>query len=438
MSSYRKQTVLIKTRIMNSMLFFLTAFLITFSFSGCTVTQTWEGAQKILVTKDDPVFDKRFQEVAFAELNLENFWVSNPYEGTRENIMVHNNTFVEITESIKDGVVNIYTRRLEEKETRFGISPSDLLPFKIPIVSNLLDIVPFRVPIPFETTGYSLGSGFIINEQGYILTNAHVIHNATDIRVVLSEGKIKYPAKIIGVDRLTDSALIKMSPETMLTVLPLGDSDKLKMAEMVLAIGNPLGLRHTVTSGLISAKERIAPHINDKHVDFLQTDSAINPGSSGGPLINLYGEVVGINTAIAQQAQLIGFAVPINTIKEVMPLLVLGRTERGWFGARAGPLNIKNAVELGFPVDTYNAGILVMEVEKDSPAEISGLKHKDIITKINGKSFESFAAFRRKLMGFFPGKKIQLTIFRDGETRQIESTLVEKIEKTEELALEDS
>ena len=141
----------------------------------------------------------------------------------------------------------------------------------------------------------------------------------------MSEGKKEYPAKIIGIDRLTDIALITIDPDFTPTVLPFGNSDNLQMGEMVLAMGNPLGFRHTVTSGLISAKERLAPTTGDRYTNFLQTDSASNPGSSGGPLINLYGEVVGINTAIIAEAQLIGFAIPINTVKDVMGMLVTGK-----------------------------------------------------------------------------------------------------------------
>ncbi|MEE9259112.1 MAG: trypsin-like peptidase domain-containing protein [Nitrospinaceae bacterium] len=392
---------------------------------GC-ITGTGRDTGRILVTKDAPIFDKRFQEVSFEDLNLENFWVQGETGESRKNIVLHNNTFAEIVESVKDGVVNIYTRRLEEREAKFGISPNDLLPLRIPLVSDILDIVPFKVPIPYRTTGFSLGSGFIINEQGYILTNAHVIQNATDIRVVLAEGKKEYPAKIIGVDRITDTALIKVEPSSLLTVLPLGDSDALKTGEMVLALGNPLGLQHTVTSGLVSAKERIAPNLNSNYADFIQTDSAINPGSSGGPLLNLYGEVVGINTAIIQKAQLIGFAVPINTIKEVMPMLVLGKSERGWFGAKAAPLTPGDAVELGFPTESELEAALVLEVDKDSPAEKSGLKEKDIITRLNGQPLKSFPIFRRKLMGLVPGKTIKLTVFRDGENKEIEATLIKK------------
>lgn len=192
---------------------------------------------------------------------------------------------------------------------------------------------------------------------------------------------------------------------------------------MVIAMGNPLGLRHSVSSGIISAKERISPNLKEKNVDFVQTDSAINPGSSGGPLLNLHGEVIGINTAIVAKAQSIGFAIPVNTVKEVMPMLVLGRTERGWFGAKAMPMDRKTAVNLDYP---HEGGVLVLEVEKNSPAEKAGIKRNDIIVEMNGRSLNNFLIFRRKLLGLAPGHEIHLTVFREGETLRVSSMLSRK------------
>ncbi len=390
---------------------------------GCTVAPDSGRMEKNLVSSDDPVFDKRFRDLSFQDIDLARLWIERGQGERREDIPIHNNTFADITEATRHGVVNIYTNRLEEKEARFGLSPNDILPFRIPGISNLFDIIPFKVPIPYRDKGFSLGSGFIISEQGYILTNAHVIHNATDIRVVLSAGKREYPAKIIGADRVTDTGLIKIEPDHLLPVLPLGDSDALRVGEMVLAIGNPLGLRHSVTFGIVSAKERVSPALNEDLVDFIQTDSAINPGSSGGPLINFYGEVVGINTALVSRAQSIGFAIPINTVKEVMPMLVLDQTERGWFGVRAAPLTGEKANELGYPED---GGVLVLEVDKGSPAEAAGLQPDDIITALNRQPLESFLLFRRKLLSLAPGQEIHLTVFRKGETKDIWSTLGKK------------
>ena len=409
----------------------LTGFTLSLIFmgalAGCSVSQTSEQSNKILVGQESPIFDKRFESVSLKDINLEKFWDHGDSSDDREPVLLDNHTFSRITRNVKQAVVNIYTIRIEERDAKFGISPNDLLPIRIPIVSSILDIVPFQVPIPFKSEGFSLGSGFLINREGYILTNAHVISNSVNIRVVLSEGRKEYPAKIIGIDRLTDTALIKIEPDFIPTVLPFGDSDKLQMGEMVLAIGNPLGFQHSVTSGLISAKERVAPHAGDRYVNFLQTDSAINPGSSGGPLINLYGEVVGINTAIVEQAQLIGFAIPINTVKDVMGMLIIGKTERGWFGAHATPITPQEALDLNYPGPV---GMIIKGVEKDSPAEQSSLKANDIITGFNNEPITNLTIFRRKILALMPGQEIHLTIFRSGKTFDITSTLTRK--KTEE------
>ncbi len=402
---------------------FLSIILALGLFSGCSVSQSAKQANKILVNQENPIFDKRFESIALKDINLKNFWLAGDPSDEREPVILDNHTFSRITKKVKQAVVNIYTIRIVERDAKFGISPNDLLPIRIPLVSNILDIIPFQVPIPFKSEGFSLGSGFLINQEGYILTNAHVISNSVDIRVVLAEGKKEYPAKIIGIDRLTDTALIKIEPDFIPTVLPFGDSDKLQMGEMVLAMGNPLGFQHSVTSGLISAKERVTPHAGDRYTNFLQTDSAINPGSSGGPLINLYGEVVGINTAIVEQAQLIGFAIPINTVKGVMGMLIIGKTQRGWFGANAAPITPEEALELNYP---KSEGMVIKGVEKNSPAEQSGLQINDIITQFNKIPITNLTVFRRKLLALMPGQEIHLTLFRDGKTFEITSTLARK------------
>jgi serine protease Do len=390
---------------------------------ACTISHKSKTTLKNLVDPEATIFDKRFKEYSINDINLKHFWVEGISPSNRDPVPLTNKTFSDVAQGVKDGVVNIYTLRVEERETKFGISPNDLLPIKIPILSTILEIIPFQVPIPFRTQGISLGSGFIINAQGYILTNAHVIHNATDIRVILSEGKKDFPAKIIGVDSLTDLALIKIDADYPLTPLPLGDSDLLPVGEVVLAMGNPMGLAHTMTSGVVSAMERIVPNLKDHVLDFIQTDSAINPGNSGGPLLNLYGEVVGINTAILAEAQLIGFAIPVSVIKEVMPLLVVGKTERGWFGAAAHPLTIKDTLELGF---TGDFGVMVTEISKGSPAEKVGLKERDVIVKFNNQKIRDFLMFRRKLLGLAVGQKINFDVFRKGKIYHVISKLIKK------------
>ena len=389
---------------------------------ACSVTNNPNAPTKNLISKDDKVYDKRFRKINIEDIDLTRFWDEDPASSEeREPIIISNNTYSELLNDVKSGVVNIYTLKLEEHDVRFGLSPNDVLPLRIPLLSDLIDVVPWKVPLPQQSQGISLGSGFIINEEGYILTNAHVAANATEIRVVLSGDDQQIPARIIGMDPMTDTALLKAEAGYPLQALPLGDSDSLKVGEMVIAIGNPLGLTHTMTSGLISAKQRVIPGQDGQILDFLQTDSAINPGSSGGPLINLYGEVIGINTAIISDAQLVGFAIPMNTVKEVMPLLITGTTGRGWFGAGGIPLTTKDAVRLNYP---DASGILIQEVMDKSPAEKAGLKKDDIIIELNGQTMDDFLLFRRKLLGLTPGKTILLGIFREGEILDIEAELI--------------
>ncbi len=394
-----------------------------FFLGACSVSPTPKANQRPLVKADAKVFDKRFKEISFTDLNLKDFWTDGISYDKRDTVPINNKTFANVLSRVKDGVVNIYALQIQEHDASFGISPSDLLPLKIPILSSLMDIIPFKVPIPYKSKGISLGSGFIINPKGYILTNAHVVYNAIDIRVILSGEESEFPARIIGMDSLTDTALLKIEAGFPLRYLPLGYSDDILVGEMVIAIGNPLGLNHTITSGLISATDRYIPGRKSQSMNFIQTDSAINPGSSGGPLINMHGEVIGINTAIIAEAQLVGFAVPVDTVREVLPMLVLGKTERGWFGASVGPMKVKDAVSSGYNKTT---GIVVMNVIEESPAEKSGLKSEDIIVEMNSQAMETFNLFRRKLLGMPPGSKIELTVFRQGELVKISSVLIEK------------
>jgi len=391
--------------------------------SGCATPSKLKANEKTAAETDAPIFDKRFSGLSFKDIDLSDFWVEGGDADGRPTIQIHNHSIAELADGVKDGVVNLYTFQRDQSEVDSDRAVDTHASSPNSFISKFLKIFRIPEPIPSRIKGFSLGSGFIINANGYILTSAHVIENATDIRVVLFEGRAEYPAKIIGIDRLTDSALIKIGAGARLQWLPLGDSDSLKTGEMVIAVGNPFGLRHTVTSGIVSARERVAPQANKAHLDFIQTDSAINPGSSGGPLLNLYGEVVGINTAVVSKAQSIGFAIPINTIKEIMPMLVLGRTERGWFGVKVIPVDPLAAVALGYPGE---GGGLIVGVESGSPAEKAGLERNDIIDKLNGKPLINFMTFRRKLLGFVPGHVIHLTIFRDGRFREVASTLVRR------------
>ena len=387
--------------------------------AGCTFVRTDTGRQ--LVSEDDPIFDTRLRELDPNDIDLSDFWIDGEKPPSDEAISINHRTYAKILAAVSDGIVNIYTTMLEEREALIGIDPGELLPFRIPIVSPVLDFIPFQVPIPYEDEGFALGSGFLINEGGFILTNAHVIRNATDIRVVRSKSREEFPARIIGVDPATDSALIRIEPQPDMQVLDLGNSGELEVGEMVMAVGNPLGLNHTVSSGLISAKERLVAEDTASLLDYLQTDTAINPGSSGGPLLNLHGQVVGINTAIATDAQNIGFAIPIDTIKTVIPILVSGNAERGWFGAAARPASPGEAEELGH---SNPSAVIVDEVFDASPASNAGVRVDDLILRMGDQEIPDFITFRRQLISLRPGSHLDLTILRDGEQIEITSTLV--------------
>ncbi len=373
-----------------------------------------------LVPASAPVFDHTLEDVRLDELDLSRFWTERT--GPREPIVIHHRTFAEVAEGVRHGVVNIYTRRVEKRQFRIGVHPNDLLPIRIPIASRLLDVIPFQVPVPFQSEGFALGSGFVVNDGGYVLTNAHVLANATDVRVVFADGRREYPARILGRDRLTDTALLRVEGELPARPLPLGRSNELDVGEMVMAVGNPLGLSHTVTQGLVSATERTVPGENAPFVDFIQTDSAINPGSSGGPLLNLYGEVVGINTAIVSDAQLIGFAVPIDTVKRVLPLLILGEARRGWLGVTVGAEDPEVRMERlsqgripGAPVEAVEAG---------SPAALAGLEAGDRIIGINGEITPGLQALQRQTLGLLAGETVRLRVSRGDAELRLEATLV--------------
>ncbi len=231
--------------------------------------------------------------------------------------------------------------------------------------------------------GKSLGSGFIIHADGYALTNNHVIDGADKIQVRLANDNV-YDAKVVGTYPQLDVALLKFEASEPLTAAALGNSDQLEIGEWVVAIGNPFGLNHTVTAGIVSAKGRrdVQPGRQPMYANFIQTDASINPGNSGGPLINIRGEVIGINTAINAAGQGIGFAVPVNMIKKIMPQLAQGKVQRSYLGVKIGEVPVELARKLGFRKST---GALVHEVVSGTPAAKAGVQPGDVILSWNGK-----------------------------------------------------
>jgi len=275
--------------------------------------------------------------------------------------------------------------------------------------------VPHRQPRQFRQMGQ--GSGFIISEDGYILTNHHVVGDADKITVKLNDGR-EFEADRIGTDAKSEVAVIKIKGED-LPYLELGDSSAIRVGEWAVAIGNPFGLAATVTAGVISAKGRTGLHIAD-YENFIQTDAAINPGNSGGPLLNIQGEVVGINTAIYSRSggnMGIGFAIPINMAKSIKEQLVKsGKVTRGYLGIMIQEMTADLAKSFGLD---GKRGILVADVTDDSPAEKAGLKQGDIVLELNGKPIENVGTFRNEVASNPPGTRLRLTVFRDGREKDI-------------------
>lgn len=287
----------------------------------------------------------------------------------------------------------------------------------------------------------SLGSGFVIGEDGLIVTNNHVVKDADTITVIFYD-ESEAEAKVIGKDPKTDLALIKVDMKKKLTTATLGDSDELQMGDWVLAIGNPFGLKYTLTAGIVSAKGRVIGA--GPYDDFIQTDASINPGNSGGPLINMKGEVIGINSAIIAGGTGIGFAIPINIAKELIPQLKeKGHVSRGWLGVYIQRVTPELAKSFGLNQPT---GALVSEVTKGGPAEGTGLAHGDVIVEFNGKPVEHFNDLPRMVAATPPGTKVSLKVLRKGKEKTFkvklgelpeqEPTTVAQGESGEELGLQ--
>ncbi len=268
-------------------------------------------------------------------------------------------------------------------------------------------------------TQHSLGSGFFISADGYIVTNDHVVDSADEVKVRIGSAKTSYPAKVVGRDQETDLALLKIETQTRQPFLEFGDSDALRVGAWVMAIGNPFGLENTVTLGIVSAKGRVlgeGPFDN-----FIQTDAAINPGNSGGPLLDLDGKVIGINTAIVPSGQGIGFAIPSNMAKTVIAQLREGKpVKRGWLGVAIQDIDDNTAKALGMQ-DT--GGALVTGVMENQPAAKAGIQVGDVILAVNGQKVADSGALLRAIAALSPDDKAELSILRKGATQTATVTL---------------
>ena len=270
-------------------------------------------------------------------------------------------------------------------------------------------------PGPQQFSVPSLGSGFVISEDGHILTNNHVVDGVDEVKVIFQDGS-EAAASIVGQDPKTDLALIRVDEHEGLHPLPLGDSDAILPGDWVVAIGNPFGLDHTVTVGIVSAKGRDIGQ--GPYDDFIQTDAAINPGNSGGPLLNLRGEVIGINTAINAAANTIGFAVPINMAKEIVPQLRShGVVTRGWVGVTVQPVTSEIARVFDLP---GTQGALVAQVTPDGPAARAGIERGDVIVSFEGEPIRELRELPRAVSRTPVGQKVTLEVIRDGKPRSFE------------------
>ncbi|BBD58168.1 peptidase S1 and S6 chymotrypsin/Hap [Nostoc sp. HK-01] len=283
----------------------------------------------------------------------------------------------------------------------------------------------FRDTQPRQRVERGSGSGFIISSSGQILTNSHVVDGADTVTVTLKDGRT-FDGKVLGEDPVTDVAVIKIDANNLPTI-SLGNSEVLQPGEAVIAIGNPLGLNNTVTSGIISATGRSSSDIgaSDKRVDYLQTDAAINPGNSGGPLLNARGQVIGMNTAILRNAQGLGFAIPINTVQKIaQELITKGRVDHPYLGVQMVTLTpeIKERINQRFGDRinlTTDKGVLLVSIVPRSPAAAAGLRPGDVIQKINNQSVTKVEEVQRLLESTQIGNPLPVQVERNGQTTQI-------------------
>jgi serine protease Do len=325
--------------------------------------------------------------------------------------------FVQIAKAVKPAVVNVFSTR-----TGRGEAPH-AMPFEDPFFRRFFGEEFFRRFEPPPRKERGLGSGVIVQPDGLIVTNNHVVSKADEIKVMLAD-KREFKAKLIGTDAKTDIAVLKIEAEGLHTI-PWADSDKLEVGEFVLAVGNPFGLTQTVTLGIVSALGRTAGIA--EYEDFIQTDAAINPGNSGGALVNIRGELAGINTAIYSQSggnMGIGFAVPSNLARSVVEQLVRhGKVVRGWLGVSIQDLSSELAPQFGL---AEPKGVLISDVLDDSPAKRAGLERGDVIVEYDGKTVENATQLRNAVAQTAVGKTVAIKIVRDKKIRIVEVSIVEQ------------
>ncbi len=324
-----------------------------------------------------------------------------------------------LVESVKDSVVTIRSIKFIPRASR-----SD--PFS-EYLRERFGMGGGSAPRARQEAQQGLGSGFIIDQKGTILTNNHVVAGADEVQVLTSDGRT-LPAKVEGSDPGTDVAVVRLTkPPGTLKVARLGDSDRLRVGDYVLAIGNPLGLGQTVTMGIVSAKNRTVDGLIDFQ-DFIQTDAAINQGNSGGPLFNFAGEVIGINSAILNPARAmnVGFAIPINLAKSISDQLIKnGRVGRGYLGIVSQPFTPELAQRLGVE---FQPGALINQVEREGPAERAGIRPNDIVVEVAGRRIDSGQALNNVIKSRSPGETVPVIVVRQNKRLTLSAALVESAE----------
>jgi len=332
------------------------------------------------------------------------------------DLLEFSDAFAEIAERVNPSVVNITCTGIDDSG-----SPLDLLPDQDE--KDQYDDMDKR---------YGYGSGVIIDPTGYILTSSHVVESATKIEVKLSDNQ-EFVANVVGKDKETDLALIKVQTRNPLPTAPLGDSDRLRPGQWVMAIGNPFVYDHTVTVGVISALNRkLGTTVFD---NFIQTDAAINFGNSGGPLLNIKGEVIGINTLISSQGTGIGFSIPINMAKEIIPQLKeKGRVSRGYLGLVPQEITPELQKSLGL---ASSEGVIVSSIQKGAPADTAGFQRYDVIEEIDGNKVESEEGFRKWIAQTEPGKQVKVKVLRDNKEIELLASVAERPETAVPPQLQD-
>jgi serine protease Do/serine protease DegQ len=330
-------------------------------------------------------------------------------------------SYADIVEPVEKEVVSINSSRTVHEKLQAN-----------PLLRQFFGDIPDQ---DRESKEMGLGSGVIVSSDGYILTNNHVVADADELTVVLSDGR-KYTAKVVGADPKTDIAVVKIEA-TGLPVITFADSDKLRVGDVVFAVGNPLGVGETVTMGIVSAKSRDVGILDDVggYEDFIQTDAAINMGNSGGALVDAKGRFVGINSAIVSPSRGnigIGFAVPVNMAADVMKSLIeTGTVSRGFLGVSGDPITPDIAEQVHLPKDAK--GVIVTDTILDGPADKAGVKRGDVIVSVNGKPITNHDELRLTISRLAPGSKVVLNLERDGQPMTVNATLSQFAEKPNEL-----